>query len=89
MEIPKYDTLLEVDGWTFMREHRGLSDEREYVFIGHTTCPEGVQLEAVGDRKLPSVMHYYDHICQRCNQRPPEGLMGAYILYVWGTGAHV
>ena len=90
MEMPKYDILLEVDGWTFMREpnHIGLPD-REYVFIGHMTCPNGVQLDVRADGKSPSVMHYYDHICQRCKQQPPEGLMGAYMLYVWGTGAHV
>ena len=89
MDVPKYDTLLEVDGWTFYREPRGLSPDREYVFIGHTTCPKGVHLEVPHDGRSPSVMHYYDHICQRCKQHAPDGLLGAYSLYVWGTGAHV
>lgn len=86
--MPKYETLLELDGWSFMREPRGSSKDMEYVFVGHTTCPKGVALEVPHDGRSPSVMHYHDRVCQRCNAQPPEGLMGAYSLYVWGTGAH-
>ena len=87
----KFTTLLEVDGWSFMREPEvPLLDDRDYIFIAHTTCPKGVELEIVlGDRfQPPSVMHYEYHTCQRCNASPPDGLFAAYALYEWGTGAH-
>ena len=88
-----YDTLLEMDGWCFMLERDGIpGGYGDYIFIAHTTCLLGVDLEGIGRGgadKPPSVMHYMDHTCQRCKKSPPDGLFAAYRLYEWGTGAHV
>ena len=91
--MSKFTTLLELDGWSFMKgpDNPYVSKPRtEYIFIAHTKCPQGVELEIIYDNgKAPSVMHYEYHTCQRCNATPPDGLVAAYRLYEWGTGAFV
>ena len=86
----KFTTLLELDGWSFMREPEvPMLDNKDYIFIAHTKCPKGVELEIVLEDRvgLPSVMHYEYHKCQRCDATPPDGVFAVYALYEWGTGA--
>jgi hypothetical protein len=89
--MEKYTTLLEMDGWSFMSDPEGYGGTKEYIFLAHMVCPLGVELEIrhEAQAKLPSVMHYENYICQRCNAQPPDGLFGAYKLYEWGKYGEV
>ena len=77
-----YEKLIEIDGWTFCRDHRGGIGE-EYRFISHDACPLGVQLEVDRGKGECSVVHYMYQRCQRCKAFPPDGLMALYLLEKW------
>ncbi len=73
--------LIEMEGWSFYEDNRGLHADIPYYFIHHDVCPKGTQFSVEPDKGECSVMHWTYHRCQRCKGSPPDEILAIYFMY--------